>query len=406
MLKFKCKRIKDSELNTHAVNEISLIFFNNNPKVNDLMNYLKEEYIKRITRTDFDKNKFNKLILNVVSEFIKDELKTVNEESLWQNTANRLAFAEKVQERIKDIVASEDPEIEMIEDNDLENPLDELPLDKEKMFQFDNGEYLYIDYENGKLFAGSASNKGVFHDYEINYDFDISLDANLEKLYEIIIEDHPEYLATPSEDINDTIENVEVKDDEFEFEDGIKITVSPHSAWMTGAFSYECDIYKNDLYIDRKYIMGVDDAEEAANYAYIEVKNILNNLEVKDSKSISDTFNVVEKLENKSNTKAPKLLKFLFEDEIYNFELCRCKHIVEIYDLLYDIAYHEDIDREPDTRKILKYLTANRELSIAQILDYLNDLYIGKSGEDLLNNPKETNKEVEAKPSIENSIKR
>ncbi len=490
MLKFKCKKVNDSVANPHAVNEISLIFFNNDPKVNDLMDYLKDEYIKRSARDDFDKDKFNKLILNNVSEFIKDKLKEVEEDNLWQNTANRLAFAEKVQERIKDIVEFEEPEIE-VEDEDLENPLDELPLDKERMFQFDNGEYLYIDYADGKLFAGSATNTGIFHDYEIDYDFDATLDDNLEKLYEVIIEAHPEYLDTPVDDTKDTIENVEVKDeDEFEFEDGVKIIVSPHTAWATGAFSFECDIYKNDLYIGNKYVMGVDDAEEAANYAYSQVKETLDNLEVEDSKyseqayliydlcnkfnfythgdayayenmlnncntwsigaiaqdiskhslpptdkyspaktdispkniarlirevaknenikfkdSINDTLNVVEIAKDEPKADAPKLVKFLFEDEIYNFELNRCKHIVEVYDLLYDMAYTEDLYSDPRTEEILKYVMANKEVAMSYIIRYLYDLYIGKSGEDLLKDPKETDKELEVKPSTGHSVK-
>lgn len=405
MLKFKCKKVNDSVANPHAVEEISLIFFNNDPKVNDLMDYLKDEYIKRSARDDFDKDKFNKLILNSVSEFIKDKLKEVEEDNLWQNTANRLAFAEKVQERIKDIVEFEEPEIE-VEDEDLENPLDELPLDKERMFQFDNGEYLYIDYADGKLFAGSATNTGIFHDYEIDYDFDASLDDNLEKLYEVIIEAHPEYLDTPVDDTKDTIENVEVKDeDEFEFEGGVKIIVSPHTAWATGAFSFECDIYKDDLYIGNKYVMGVDDAEEAANYAYSQVKETLDNLEVEDSKTVKDTLNVVEIAKDEPKADAPKLVKFLFEDEIYNFELNRCKHIVEVYDLLYDMAYTEDLYSDPRTEEILKYVMANKEVAMSYIIRYLYDLYIGKSGEDLLKDPKETDKELEVKPSTGHSVK-
>ena len=412
MLKFKCKPIKDSVADPHAVEEITLIFFNNDPKVNDIMDYLKDEYKKRSEKDDFDEDKFNKLILNVTSEFVKENLKKVNEESLWSNTANRLEFAKKVQQRLKDIFEFEEPEIE-VEDDDLENPLDALPIGKERAFEFPNGDYLYIDFEDGKLFAGTVTNVGITHDYEVEYDFDSTLDNNLEKLYTTIIEAHPEYEDEPQttetvEDnkSEDTIENVDVKDeDEFDFEDNVKIIVSPHTAWMTGAFSYECDIYKDDLYIGNKYVMGVDDPEEAANYAYGQVKDTLKNLEIGDSKTIKDTLNVVEVAKDEPKENAPKIVKFLYEDYAYNFELNRCKHAIEIYDLVNEIAYYEDLQDEDATKEIKKYLKANKEASISQITNYLYDLYIGKSGDDLLKDPKETNKELEVKPSTGHSVK-
>lgn len=70
---------------------------------------------------------------------------------------------------------------------DAENPLEEL--ENNCLGEF-NGEVLYVGYdeENEVLYAGSATNSGIFRTYEIDYDFYRSLDANLEMLVEKINE--------------------------------------------------------------------------------------------------------------------------------------------------------------------------------------------------------------------------
>lgn len=80
------------------------------------------------------------------------------------------------------------------EDVDTENPLAEL---KSNVIEFDSGDYVYLDYEDGKLIAGSATNNGIIPEFEIEYDWDSSLDTNIEAIYDMIVEEHPEYLVTP-----------------------------------------------------------------------------------------------------------------------------------------------------------------------------------------------------------------
>ena len=70
----------------------------------------------------------------------------------------------------------------------------EKVLEKSNTFEFESGDYCYVGYKDGKLFAGSATNSGIMHDVEINYDKDLSVDENLERLYNAVIEKHPEYL--------------------------------------------------------------------------------------------------------------------------------------------------------------------------------------------------------------------
>ena len=66
------------------------------------------------------------------------------------------------------------------------NPLDEIPSSKMRVIELDTGDYYYLNYENGKLQAGHTTNTGFYPEYEIEYDWDFSLDHNIESLYDLI----------------------------------------------------------------------------------------------------------------------------------------------------------------------------------------------------------------------------
>lgn len=56
-------------------------------------------------------------------------------------------------------------------------------------FDFDFG-YLYVffDQSTGELCAGCGFNAGISKDYSIDYDYDFSIDENLQALYNYILE--------------------------------------------------------------------------------------------------------------------------------------------------------------------------------------------------------------------------
>lgn len=56
-------------------------------------------------------------------------------------------------------------------------------------FEMDDGRYLNVELKNGKLYAGSATNSGIMQEYSIDYDSDVSLDQNLQNLYDKITEE-------------------------------------------------------------------------------------------------------------------------------------------------------------------------------------------------------------------------
>ena len=92
------------------------------------------------------------------------------------------------------------------------NPLDELGSEVERVFTFENGDYLYVDYDekNNILFAGHATNAGVMKEVKIQYDKDDTLYENLERLREACIEDDPSRLEEKTTDSKEAKKGVVV----------------------------------------------------------------------------------------------------------------------------------------------------------------------------------------------------
>lgn len=84
-----------------------------------------------------------------------------------------------------------------------------------KIIDFGDNGYYYVEYDGKNLYAGSATNVGIIHEYEVEYDHDKSIDENLYALYDKIIDENPEFLT--AESLN---EDVDVSDGDFE---GIEI---------------------------------------------------------------------------------------------------------------------------------------------------------------------------------------
>ena len=61
------------------------------------------------------------------------------------------------------------------------------------VLEFPSGDYVYVAVEGGKLYAGSATNTGIMHEYELDIEGEEPTDSELQELYEIIIKEHPEY---------------------------------------------------------------------------------------------------------------------------------------------------------------------------------------------------------------------
>ena len=66
---------------------------------------------------------------------------------------------------------------------------------KNNIIEFPSGDYVYVDYQDGKLIAGGATNHGIIPEYEVDFDTDLGVDANLENLYDEIVRNNPEFLG-------------------------------------------------------------------------------------------------------------------------------------------------------------------------------------------------------------------
>ena len=66
-----------------------------------------------------------------------------------------------------------------------ENPLKNL---RTNMLEMPNGEVVYVEYLNGQLIAGPATNAGIIPLVTIDYDEDMTVDGNIEAVYDELIE--------------------------------------------------------------------------------------------------------------------------------------------------------------------------------------------------------------------------
>lgn len=71
-----------------------------------------------------------------------------------------------------------------------------------RIMEFPNGDYFYVNKTGNTLSLGSATNNGFISEYEIDYDDDLSLDMNLQNLYDYALESNPQ-LMNESDELNE-----------------------------------------------------------------------------------------------------------------------------------------------------------------------------------------------------------
>lgn len=137
-----------------------------------------------------------------------------------------------------------------------------------KVIDFGDNGYYYVNYDGYTLQAGSATNNGFMVEYEIDYDHDKSIDANLNDLYDKIIEEHPEYVTESVNGKYCTVERFNEKLNE-DLEDGLRVREWYVSAFPNDELGWEINA---DATFD-----GVQKAidEGADVYALLEVNDSL-----------------------------------------------------------------------------------------------------------------------------------
>lgn len=106
------------------------------------------------------------------------------------NSDEEIAFEEVVEEPV-----FEEPIVEEKVETP-KNPLEEL---NSNILLFPSGDYLYLGFDNGIIYAGAATNTGILRQYEFEYEFDVSVDANVQDIYDYVLEKHPEYAIEQKE---------------------------------------------------------------------------------------------------------------------------------------------------------------------------------------------------------------
>lgn len=145
----------------------------------------------------------------------QEAIEKIYPENLWWEVIDLNIFWDLFENQnpratIDNIISSVKPEFKKVvidtvvtEDVEKENPLKDI---RSNIMEFPNGEYVYVEYADGKLYAGSATNTGIIHEYEMDYDKDFDVDKNLQDFFDKIIEENPE-LGEPLEESKNVCED-------------------------------------------------------------------------------------------------------------------------------------------------------------------------------------------------------
>lgn len=133
------------------------------------------------------------------AEYYKIELPGSYEEMLHfidDNDEYPLTDNEKYSYEVLDMVVNhyDDIDLEKALKSFNKNVNESVEDWRSNVIEFPSGEYVYVAVEDGKLIAGGATNTGIFHDYEMDIDGDEPTDSELQDLYDMIVNKHPEYL--------------------------------------------------------------------------------------------------------------------------------------------------------------------------------------------------------------------
>lgn len=129
--------------------------------------------------------------------YVEKSYKISDSDELYQSKFHRTYATEGEAKNAYDRLRTKD----MFKKEDLDkNPLEGI---RSNILDFPSGDYVYVGYEDGKLYAGNATNTGIFHTYEIDYDWDESVDTNLQNLYYYIIDKNPEFGIPTEEEITE-----------------------------------------------------------------------------------------------------------------------------------------------------------------------------------------------------------
>ena len=152
----------------------------------DIVDYCESGYADYCEEHEVDTHKYD------VFDYMKDHPEEI------ENALYDLEIYAKPEEEGDD--GDDDSVEESLILSEEKSPLYDL---RSNLLELPNGDAVYLEYKEGNLIAGHAVNTGIIPEWEIRYDWDLSVDENIQHLYEFILENNPE--------LNESLSDAEIK---------------------------------------------------------------------------------------------------------------------------------------------------------------------------------------------------
>ena len=161
---------------------------------------------------------------------------------------------------------------------------------RSNVIDFPSGDYVYVGFEDGKLFAGSATNTGIMHEYEMEIDGDEPTDNDLQDLYDMIVDEHPEY----EEDITESCKKSKKSTRNSDLKESIKLIygLDDYEPWSGAVDTWDKIVEADavdalDTYLDELYPEGMT-ATQLNDLLWFDGDGILSDLGISDEEYEDD----------------------------------------------------------------------------------------------------------------------
>ena len=163
---------------------------------------------------------------------------------------------------------------------------------RSNVIEFPSGDYVYVGFEDGKLFAGSATNTGIMHEYEMEIDGDEPTDNDLQDLYDMIVDEHPEY----EEEITESYKKSKKSTRNSDLKESIKLIygLDDYEPWSGAVDTWDKIVEADavdvlDTYLDELYPEGMT-ATQLNDLLWFDGDNILSDLGISDEEDEDDEY--------------------------------------------------------------------------------------------------------------------
>ena len=107
-----------------------------------------------------------------------------------------------------DDIKEERDEKEPVEEpiEEIDEPVKPFASLKSNLLRFPSGDCFFLEYEKQIMYAGPVTNTGIIRKYDFPYDDDYSLNENIQRFYDYILEVEPDFAIERKEEFEPPIE--------------------------------------------------------------------------------------------------------------------------------------------------------------------------------------------------------